>query len=562
MQKKIFLMQISIISLITTNLTITSCENLNCNNISQNLWQYRTFLPDSFQEITLVKHPVQKEAIKSTNSKCDHFWKSNLTVQTEYMQSFGKSSQYLGALPFWSGTNTMTIGTNDGKSDVDAYQFGMGNVTEQGSITFLPSLRFIGTDLGGYFVHNPNRHGFYIKLHAPIGAVTVTNKLCEQEAKLDESVDENFALYPSPASRYKSLSEAFHGGTVTPEAIIATNVHKPIALDYGKIALCKKTKIRLGDLQSILGYNLIIKDDNFFNAGLKISYPTGNIPEAKYILEPIVGRAGHWGVGLELTGHYQFKRNNKDSHEINIWAQAEALHLFSGRTPNYRSFDLKQNGPGSKYLLLQFYFPGNPTVDNPTGRVPSFITHAIHLTTLPVHSTFDVEGSAALLIELVKKSWNCGLGFEVWGRTKEKLRLDITSAFENKIFNFNDFAVLGRQISEDVEPFPALELYLCEPLAKINKSEDRMLTKTYTDKIKDARIATNRIPAEIDNALDICAAATKAAITGKIFAEFGYTFNKVCFDPNVSIFGSVEFSGIKHKTLNLWSIGLQGTIRL
>jgi len=52
---------------------------------------------------------------------------------TQYMQNFGakcSSCKNLGSLPFWGalGNNSMTIGNNDGRADLDAYQFSLGNV--------------------------------------------------------------------------------------------------------------------------------------------------------------------------------------------------------------------------------------------------------------------------------------------------------------------------------------------------------------------------------------------------------------------------------------------------
>src|SRR5690606_8910390 len=94
--------------------------------------------------------------------------------------------------------------------------------------------------------------------------------------------------------------------------------------------------------------------------------------------------------------------------------------------------------------------------------------------------------------------------------------------------NLNDFAVLGRQVSEDDRSISnndsVLVLHLCEPAARINRSEDRVIgvgvptaPLTYPTSlpagVKDARLAANRIPANINEALDINGAAAGRAMT-------------------------------------------------
>ncbi len=52
---------------------------------------------------------------------------------------------------------------------------------------------------------------------------------------------------------------------------------------------------------------------------------------------------------------HQIFIDSRYQNYLNFCWQAELLHLIPGRSFNFRSFDLKKNGPGSKYLLLQNY---------------------------------------------------------------------------------------------------------------------------------------------------------------------------------------------------------------
>lgn len=217
-------------------------------------------------------------------------------------------------------------------------------------------------------------------------------------------------------------------------------------------------------------------------------------------------------------------------------------------------FDLKLNGPGSKYLLTQFYFPSN------TGRIPSFITQVVNISTFPVKSSFNLEGSFAAVLRYESHNWSSGVGIDIWGRSKEKLRIDAYNLIKENSANLNDFAILGRQISEN-SVGTIEDSYYCEPLARINKSESRRtIPNMYNNKIKDARFAQNRIPANFSEALDFESTAEQRAISGKITGHVGYIWKHHRFCPNIKFFGAIEITKYGDKQVNLWSIGLQNSL--
>lgn len=551
-----------------------SCCFKNCNTCcatSINLWQPHAFSAYSSRDI------IQKRTFYTTVAEREE-WNGMLSVAFEYMQNFGgkcNSCKNLGARPFWSGTNEMTYGTNNGESDVDAYQFGMGDVVGQGAIQLNPRVQHVGADFMLHFAQYKDCRGFVFTLQAPLGAMMINPRVNEMVASPDEVPDLAWLLYPAPAGRYQTLTSAWQGGQAECNTgLLESSRYKQIALVSGRIASCKQTVVRLADLSAMIGYKVYGSDRGFVDIGFKVSCPTGNVPLAVNLLEPIFGRAGLWGVGGQVTSRYQVWECQDRDMSLDFWFEGEALHLFSGRRPSWRSFDLALNGPGSKYLLLQFYAPGNPSTQNPTGRIPSFITPAVNVTTMPVISKFAVEGSAAASFDLHKGNWNVMLGGEVWGRSRECLSLDFCNIVKYRSANLNDFAVLGRQISEDDRSISnndfILVLALAEPLARINRSQDRVLgvgippsTLTYPSSLPegvvDARLPENRIPADLNEALDIAGAAAGRAITGKLFTQFGYTFNEHRYTPNISLFTGVEFSR-DNNAVSLWSVGTQASI--
>ncbi len=533
----------------------SSCSSDCDSPKSQNLWQPHAFSAYGSREIL-----VMKDIYLSTDKE----WVSRFGTATEYMQSFNNDNCHgLGALPFWSGTNKMTIGDNSGDYDLDAYQFGLGNLAtvgdevQSGTITLAPKVQHVGSEMMWYLVQNQDKPGFYSKVKLPLGAMIVNAKLCENPATPYGASDDAYIVL-SDQSQYSSGIAGFPQPLYYPNLTAAlaggTNLQNPV-YKYGKYECCNHTVIRMGDIGVVLGMNFVVKDSGHFGIGAKVSCPTGNVPTAEYALEPIFGRAGHWGVGGEITGHY--KHEMDDERYWTFWVQGEAMHLFAGRRPSWRSFDLKANGAGSKYLLIQHYIYNNAG----TAFIGDRYDAAINFTTLPVKSTFSVEGNFAMMFDYHHKNMNIALGGEFWGRSAEKLSIDSCNLNNldnyNEDYNLNNWAVLGRQLGTEGSG----GAYWCEPLATISKSQDRYERGDLPEGIKDATLAANRIPQKYSDALDICGAAAHRVFTGKVLGELGYTWEDHKHVPHVGLFGGAEFAAQSSRFVNLWSVGLQGTLQ-
>lgn len=582
----------------------TSCNDLPCSK-SKNFWAARPFSSYASREITLEKTVFQTESAREE-------WNGTFSFATEYMQNFGGKScncKNLGSMPFWGQTatttctNSMTIGNNVNPDyvDVDAWNFGLGNLDNadangvSGTITLNPKITHVGTDFMLYFVHKKDEPGLYFKIHAPLGAMTINPQLCETG---DSIIDVNSfsqtttgsvaitynTTYPSLHNRYQSMSSAFAGGLVAEDVLNGHNLDQ-LYLNYGKISPCKQTVIALADLSVVLGVNVAANEKGFLGIGFKATCPTGNVPNANYMLEPVFGRGGLWGVGADVMGHYKAWESEDGEKYLDIWMQGDVLHLMPGRTPSMRTFDLALNGKGSKYSLLQ-YFKYNP--DGTT--TADFLTQAANITTLPVYSKFAVEGAFALMADYHHNDWNFAISGEFWGRSKECLSINTCATMAQNRHNLNDFGVVGRQASafnvltnagatvpgtiglvQSVVP-------LVQPAAKINSAENTITlvggsgalptfpaanaNGSYgaNSNLFDGRVAANRIPEDVAVALDICGAAAARAFTGKVFSQLGYTWNEARYTPNISFIGGAEFTSNTNNSVQFWSAGLQGSI--
>lgn len=571
--------------------------NSNCSE-SKNFFNARAFSSHSSRNLILEKSVFQTESERDE-------WNGTLSVAVDYMSNFGQkcgSCKNIGAMPFWSGTNELTIGNNDGKANLDAYQFGMGNVNVgedgiAGVLQLNPRITQLGADFLLYFTQHKDKRGFYFKIDAPLGAMTIDPRAAQlATAEPDNAVFltqtttgqvETISFignFATPDARPQSIVTAWQGVEITEgnalttlSGILSTSTTPltPLPLTKGRISGCKQTDIRLADLSAVIGYNVYANEKSLIGVGFKASMATGSVPTGEYMLEPIFGRGGAWGVGAEVMAHHKAWENDAGTRYLDLWLQGEALHLVPGRT-GYRSFDLKANGAGSKYMLIQKYQAVYGTVDDegditytPNVYAAGAALQAVNVTTLPVVSKISVEGSVALMADFHCHNWNFGIGGEFWGRSNECLAIDECYA----LANLNDYAVLGRQLSQyDIQGSAVVTSTLCEPAAKINESQDPVvlvgaltpplyaLPTTLPAGIENAALSANRIPADFNEALDIGGAAASKAYTGKVFAQVGYNFAEHRYSPTVSLIGGAEFTNKSNNAVQMWSVALQGAL--
>ncbi len=558
------------------------------------------YLPHSFMSSSATDLLQQKYLLNPIYDHVDRFLQISFLVQ--YQQSITPCNprENLGSMPFWSGTNTMTFGNNNGKADFDIYQFALGDIKVNkdgiaGYITLDPVVKQVGADFFIYYIREKDRPGFYFKIHAPVSSMTIepnftevhfenlsdTDAFVQVTQRSDPNDPATSAVityydfrYPSALIERQDSIGGFLSGATLDSSHVDGNVLKPVRLNNGRLIVGKETVTRFAEFALSLGYNWVMEEKGFFGTAFKCSYPTGNLAEADFLLEPIVGRSGLIGVGLETSGKYRIWENKRGDHSLDIWVDGEVMHLIPIRRPNMRSFDLKKNGKGSKYLLVQNYGTEfRPTLtDINIGLQPQVIHPAINVTTFPVLSSIDVEGSFAFLFDYYHCGFNLALGAEVWGRSREHLKIDSFTAAARRFPNLNDFAVIGRQhgtylINNQDPLFNPVNTYYCEPCATINKSQDPVRLvgvppfvfppSELPPCIADARISTNRIPETFNEALDIPGAAASSVVTAKVFSQLGYAWRDYFYVPSIAIHGSVELAPHTNNTVSFWAVGLQ-----
>ena len=493
---------------------------------SQNLVQLHPFSASMGREMLHKQAAFRKDSNEG--------WQGVFGVTGEYQSTLGAwcgktCCSKVNTLPFWSAdnSNVMTVGNNSGLYDVDAYQFGLGPVTTNGTVALNTKIYQAGADFSFYLGAHQQERGFFLFVHGPVGVVNVNTRLTVEN-------DVTPVVYPEGAlatsgtepAAYSGIAQAFRG---------EQSAGFLQAMKYGKFYNGKETSsAKFGDLEVAVGYNMIADEYKHLGLGVRFSAPTGNKARGEFVQEPIFGRNGHWGLGGEILGHWDFWTSDDSEKSVCFWFDGEAMHLFKSK--HMRSFDLAKNGKGSKYLLLAKY---NDTT------FQSEIVNAVDITTIGIQSTFAVEGNFAVAFDFNVRNWTVGIGYEGWGRTCEKIHSDSSCSS----VDLSGYAVLGRQ-----QPFSTTGsvLNLCQPNAMIGKSEDYATAPTTT--ILDATDVANRLSPIVNVALDIDAQNAAAVYTSKPYAALTYTWKDSSYAPYVGVKGGAEISQGESKSsaANFW----------
>lgn len=482
-------------------------------------------------------------------------WGANFSATGFYQRGWNENSvdtgatdsqvSGMGAFPFWSTTNQMTVGSNLAASsaattdaNVDAYQFGLGPVVvgaTAATIELDPIIYQAGADF--MFIVNSSQMepGFLFKIKAPIAVYSINPNLTEANELTAVNYGQG-SLAVSTVATYQpatTMTQAFSGTVGSTPAVVAGN-YSP--MQFGLIDGIQTTGAKFGDIEMTAGYQFVSNEDNSFSVAVRASAPTGNKATGQYMLEPIVGRGGNWGLGGYTAGHVNMWEGNNDNR-LTFKFMADVMHLFT--TSTVRSYDLTDNGGGSKYLLVADY--------GTTGLVyQSAIQNLINYTTLASNSSFGVEGDVAVAFNYTGAGWSFDLGYEFYGRSAETLA--ITGDFVS-----GEYAILGRQGVGQIAS-GATPTTLNQPNATIGSSAARV--DTATGDVVAVALATNVQLAD----LNVAGAAQAACLTSKIFTKVGYEWNESDYVPFLGVMGEFEFSNCLNNALPQWGIALIGGV--
>jgi hypothetical protein len=503
---------------------------------SKNYFQPRAFSANLAREMLL-------EGFKHRDSDG---WYGEFSADVAYQRNWNQGNENgsgvevangLGTYPFWSGSNSMSLGTNASSSDIDVYQFGLGPVTYTAgkSITIDPVAYQAGADLMFVFGSSANNPCFFAKIKAPLGVFNINPNLTETPIAPVDYAAGQFSLttgtdVPVVADPASTMTQAFAGNQIGGQGYNGDFTPMQYGLIQGNIT----SGTQFGDIEMTAGYRYISKEDNAFSIAVRAAVPTGGKADGTYMIEPVFGRGGNGALGGYVDGRVSlWKGNNENCFDLKI--MANAMHLF--KTNTVRSYDLTANEGGSKYLLIGSF---------PNNAYNGVIQNLINVSTLDSVSSFGVEGDAAISFTYVARCWSFDLGYEFWGRSAETLEIS-----QNAVFEANTYAVLGRQAVNSASTV-ATAANLCQPLATISSA-----VASGPGAGVETVSSSNQIALTDFN---LAGAQQDAAMTSKVFTKLTYEWVNSNLRPHVGIMGEFEISTSNNNALPQWAIALMGGV--
>jgi hypothetical protein len=299
------------------------------------------------------------------------------------------------------------------------------------TVCFSPHISNTIFDLNWFQAFDAYLPGLFIMVHVPI--VHTKWNLYFQELGINPGTQFYPAGYMSnmrinASSLPQSVRKAMQGKT------IYGDMDQPLL--YGKI-FGRQTQNRVAEIQTTIGWNY---NQPWYHAGIsfRVGAPTGNATTAEFIFEEIVGNRHHWDVGIGLSGHVVCWQDKEKGRKIAVYGDAHVSHLFTSQQK--RSFDFTNNGPGSRYILLeQFQAPseglliaGNPTSQQYMGN----LVNAINYTTFDTKISIAVQGEVVLKLAYQSDGFEFDFGYNFWANSKEKMHC-------RDLFPSNKYALKG-----------------------------------------------------------------------------------------------------------------------
>lgn len=274
----------------------------------------------------------------------------------------GSTTQLVGTntvfRPFLSGTGSAaTDHTSDAfrkdAFDLLAHNFNITTSlrTFESKICFCPKQRYVGAALNWRQSLSQNEEkGFWVDITIPVVHVENAMNLTEKV------INPGTALLPSN-DRPNNMKQALNQK----------------AWKYGRVSPCELKETRIADIEARIGYESVREDRCRYGSFVGVIAPTGNEPTGRFVFEPIVGRAGHWGViwggeagfevrsnenmsmhvSLDINNNYLFEHNEMRSFDlvdkqwsryINIFLDAKTTDTTPGINTFTRSLRIRPRG--------------------------------------------------------------------------------------------------------------------------------------------------------------------------------------------------------------------------
>ncbi len=547
---------------------------------------------------------------------CENYGSAYLAF--EYQRSF--RDKHLAEALF--GSSRLSFAGSDVEdrrpNELLADNFGLAQ-DFRGSIVFKPRIENYILDFGFYMGLDCWVQGLYVRFHTPfVHTRWSVDTNCGRCVNIEsDSFDEegNVKQFPPCYMHQDATDTADSFRQALSGNFLFGDMKKPWC--GGKFDFSRRTRNGLADIDVIVGYNYINDDCYHFGLFAQAVLPTGKKRKNLFVFDPVVGNGKHFELGGGISAHTVLW-SGEDSN-LALFLEGNVTHLFRSR--QCRTFDLRDNGPFSRYLLLKEY-----DTDGSTFTYNNNLMNATCFTTREVDVSVGVKGDASLKLAYRWSGFGFDIGYNLYGHSREKIEVRCNSC--PAPIDRQKFAIKGteRICCDDyaialVDPgsipklFPEGDSFTdlanpsvragCTPLpgtSEVTKKPNNgsqpgatafragmpargTVTKTDCSVCLNKGVVTeptsvNEIEIDTDNFiianglqprllsvndLDICSGQAHSVITHKLFTHFSYTWMDECgWNPHLGIGGEVEFDGNHQRSaseksgFNQWGVWIKG----
>lgn len=495
---------------------------------------------------------------------CDDRAWGNWSIVTEYSRSRNgeKIAQYLfGSTQLhFSGSQVPDRNCKDLLADY----FGLPTDFE-GSIAFKPRIDNIILESYYYLGLDQWCPGLYFRFNFPV-VITRWDLGIHCNEKNNVSSQER-PVFPAcymaeePAKTALGIREALSGN------FSFGDMKQPLM--FGKFPCGREQKTGVPALDFIVGYNVYADEAKHAGFYLITVVPTGNTPNSDIIFEPIIGNGRLWEIGPGISAHYDVIRCGH--HILTFYINGYLTHQF--KKIQKRSFDLIGHGPLSRYMLLKEFDKDN--------QYDGELINAIDFTTRAVKVGGSSKLDLAMKMSYYYDRWGLDLGYNIYARSKEKLRLQ--KELHPSDLNSRTFGIKGTEgvcyrilNTETGKVTGTDKLNSVQQTARINRGgavtnpKPIVLGEGEQAITWDSPTTPPLIPAMqsdpplfiTTDSLDILSGSVPHQLSHKFFAHISYTAGNVPWEPQVGIGGEIEADGRSRllSSLNQWGFWFKFTL--
>jgi hypothetical protein len=257
------------------------------------------------------------------------------------------------------------------------------------------------------------------------------------------------------------------------------------------------------------------RKDLFMNMFVGVVLPTGNKPKAIYMFEPIYGNGGHAAFMMGSHGEVDLGKFKQGK----LWLSWNAHTQYLFENTQKRSFDLKLNGPWSRYLSMY------ATQAKRVAGTAANATFGINLLTQDAKVTPGYSGTFDTMISYMGSKYYGGVGYSTFVRQAEKVELA-------KAWQYTEASITAYDLLLD------------------DMNRFRTIGTAYADLdvTNDALLAPI---GEID--IDLNSAAHPSSVSHMVHANLGYHDKTRRYPFIVEAGASYEFSR-QNTALNRWAL--------